>query len=55
MQHQEFINALNGTLTTVLCIETFDQDESNDDDEDEYVLIQSMWINVAGIERHIRS
>ena len=48
MQHQEFINALNGTLTTVLCIEIFDQDESNDDDEDDEGVLTAGYKRADG-------
>ena len=53
-QQQEFINALIDTLTTMFCIEAIDLDESDEDDEAEYVSIDSMRIDVAGIESYIR-
>ncbi|CAK9235665.1 unnamed protein product [Sphagnum troendelagicum] len=54
-QQAEFVNALIGTLTAMFCIEVIDSDQSDDDnDEIEYMSIESMWINVVGIENHIR-
>jgi len=50
----KFVNVLIGTLTTMFCIEVIDSDQSDDDDgEIEYMLIESMRIDVAGIENHI--
>ncbi|KAH9534488.1 hypothetical protein CY35_17G008300 [Sphagnum magellanicum] len=54
-QQAEFVNALIGTLTAMFCIEVIDPDQSKDDDgEIEYMSIESMRINVVGIENHIR-
>ncbi|CAN5952399.1 unnamed protein product [Sphagnum jensenii] len=56
-QQAEFVNALISTLTAMLCIEVIDLDQSDDDDDDgeiEYMSIESMRIDVAGIENHIR-
>ncbi len=51
----EFINALIGMLTAMFCIEVIDPDQSDDDDSEiEYMSIESMRIDVAGIENHIR-
>jgi hypothetical protein len=40
----------------MFCIEVIDPDESDDDNEGEieYMSIESMQIDVAGIENHIR-
>jgi hypothetical protein len=54
-QQAEFVNALIGTLTAMFYIEVIDPDQSKDDDgEIEYMSIESMRINVVGIENHIR-
>jgi hypothetical protein len=54
-QQAKFVNALIGTLTAMFCIEVIDSDQSDDDNgEIEYMSIESMQINVAGIENHIR-
>jgi hypothetical protein len=54
-QQAKFVNALIGTLTAMFCIEVIDPDQSDDDDgEIKYISIESMWIDVAGIENHIR-
>jgi hypothetical protein len=54
-QQAEFINALIRTLTAMFCIEVIDPNQSNDDDgEIEYMSIELMQIDVAGIENHIR-
>jgi hypothetical protein len=46
---------LIGTLTAMFCIEVIDPDQSDDDDgEIEYMSIESMRIDVTGIENHIR-
>jgi hypothetical protein len=46
---------LIGTLTAMFCIEVIDPDQSDDDDgEIKYMSIESMRINVVGIENHIR-
>ncbi len=52
-QQAEFVNALIGTLTAMFCIEVIDLDQSDDDGEIEYMSIESMRIDVVGIENHI--
>ncbi len=53
-QQAEFVNALIGTLTAMFCIEVIDPDQDDDDDgEIEYMSIESMRIDVTGIENHI--
>jgi hypothetical protein len=54
-QQAKFVNALIGTLTAMFCIEVIDPNQSDDDDgEIEYMSIESMRIDVAGIKNHIR-
>ncbi len=53
-QQVEIVNALIGTLTAMFCIEVIDLDQSDDDNEIEYMSIELMWINVTGIENHLR-
>jgi hypothetical protein len=56
-QQAEFVNVLIGTLTAMFCIEVIDPDQSDDDDDGEikYMSIESMRINVTGIQNHIRN
>jgi hypothetical protein len=55
-QQAEFVNALIGTLIVMFCIEVIDLDQSDDDDgEIKYMSIESMRIDVVGIENHIRN
>jgi hypothetical protein len=55
VQQAEFVNALIGMLTAMFCIEVIDPDQNDDDNSEiEYMLIESMQIDVAGIENHIR-
>jgi hypothetical protein len=54
-QQAKFVNALIGTLTAMFCIEVIDPNQSDDNDGDiEYMSIESMRIDVASIENHIR-
>jgi len=53
-QQAEFVNALIGTLTAMFYIEVIDPDQSDDDDDEiEYMLIESMRINIMGIKNYI--
>jgi hypothetical protein len=55
VQQAEFVNALISTLTAMFCIEVINPDQSDDDDgEIEYMSIELMRIDVAGIKNHIR-
>jgi len=55
VQQVECVNVLISTLIAMFCIEVINPDQSNDDDgEIECMSIESMWIDVAGIENHIR-
>jgi hypothetical protein len=54
-QQAKFINTLIGMLTAMFYIEVIDPDQNNDDNgEIEYMSIESMRIDVAGIKNHIR-
>ncbi len=55
VQQAEFVNALIGTVTAMFYIEVIDPDQNDDDDgEIEYMSIESMRIDITGIENHIR-
>jgi hypothetical protein len=55
VQQAKFVNALIGMLTAMFCIEVIDPDQNDDDNNEiEYMSIESMQIDVASIENHIR-